>query len=281
MIRRLERNKLLTIGDVVKEKHNPTTPNIALDIHQLYNSIPNEIRKHLQTKIKTLAGSNTSNMLPYKLNIWKNYESIKSRDLRLRLEKTPLYTHKELLVKKHPTIVANKLNNNPFITLRSLTITKLQDIQYKMLHNVYPTMYHLTKWGIKSNDKCESCNVIDDLKHTIFECPTAKATIKNLTDLLKFKYHINVKELNYESVLMGQKATNKFIDLNSDLVDSLLIMIKQKLILQRNNKYSLTQLNIDFLMHSLYKLEKLILPMANFTKKWSSIVSKMDIFDQE
>ncbi len=228
MIKRIERYNLTTIGDVITERKSQRFPKITLDIYQLYNSIPNAIRLHLKSNVKVKEC--TLYMLPYKLNIWKDYKSIKSKDLRIRLQQPPAMCYKKLLVRKHSSLKVENINYNPFSAINSITINKLQDVQYKLLHNIYPTMYHLRKWKIKSNDQCGSCGVVDDLRHCIYDCNVAKITITNLTDLLKSKYNIEYNVQTYEHMLLGHKATKKDNQhLVIEVLDTILVIIKKKI----------------------------------------------------
>ena len=55
----------------------------------------------------------------------------------------------------------------PFINIRH---TKIQSMQYKIIHNFYITNLKLFKWKIIDSSKCTFCDDIDNLEHHFFEC---------------------------------------------------------------------------------------------------------------
>jgi hypothetical protein len=272
MIQKLRKFNIVTLGDITKEKINASKPKIIFEIHQLYHSLPPILRKTLLT-YNYCKKIDTKHMFPYKLNIWKHYDSIKSKDIRLRLSENKTCSATEILTKRHDVNVLDGLLSNPFSSIRALATTKLQGIQYKLLHNIYPTMKHLKIWGIKNNDKCETCGVIDDLKHTIFDCYHAKGTLKNFLTLLRNKYNINIDNLKYNTLLFGFGSTNRAVYKNCEAIDTIIILIKQMMILQRNDKYVITEMQIDNLINSQKCLEEKIITKKIFNRKWSNFAS--------
>ena len=69
----------------------------------------------------------------------------------------------------------NKLNRklkpntwkNLFIEFKE---TELIQLQWKILHNIYPTNILLQKIGIKHSNKCDFCEERDIIEHTFFRC---------------------------------------------------------------------------------------------------------------
>jgi len=129
--------------------------------------------------------------------------------------------------------------NKVFSNIKSITSIKaLQNVQYKLLHNVYPTQMHLCRWKIKENDLCAVCNVTETLKHAIYECNLAKESIKNFEFIINRTLNVNIK-LTYADVLLGistTKTNNVLLKADQLLIDELLIIIKRAIILQRENK---------------------------------------------
>ncbi len=60
----------------------------------------------------------------------------------------------------------------------------LRGVQFKILHNAYPTMKHLFHWRIKASPNCTSCNVPENTIHAIWDCNIARQTIGNLQSIL-------------------------------------------------------------------------------------------------
>jgi len=55
----------------------------------------------------------------------------------------------------------------PFNFIRD---TKVQSMQYKLLHNFYPCNLKLYHWKIRDNSYCNYCNSVDNINHHFFEC---------------------------------------------------------------------------------------------------------------
>ena len=117
-------------------------------------------------------------------------------------------------------------------------------------------MAHLFKWKIKENPMCLTCNVLDDVKHTIYDCSIAKLTLLNLYAFVFDKVGINIT-LTYKEILLGischkSNITTKY----AKVLDVILILIKRELILQRDNKRSLTYQDLTNLISYQYNIEK-------------------------
>ena len=112
-----------------------------------------------------------------------------------------------------------------------------------MLHNIYPTMKHLFKWKIKETDKCDHCGEIETLKHAVFECSIAKDAFKKLGLIVTEMYlggQDDSANLNMVNILFGICCGNNFNNLftfnQRKSIDKFIILTKQRLILQRENK---------------------------------------------
>ena len=51
---------------------------------------------------------------------------------------------------------------------------KIQSLQYKILHNIYPTRYRKKCWKINLDDQCLTCNEVDTLEHHFCTCRKMK-----------------------------------------------------------------------------------------------------------
>jgi hypothetical protein len=116
------------------------------------------------------------------------------------------------VLSKH-NINNSEIISNPFITLKSVKDVKLRNVQYKILHNIYPTMKHLNRWKIKESDKCAYCDVTETLSHAIYFCPVAKKAIECLEVYLLSNCGYNVR-FSYENLLLGVMNTNVNVLLN-------------------------------------------------------------------
>ncbi len=170
-------------------------------------------------------------------------------------------------------------NKNPFLELRKATKdAKIKNIQFKILHNVYPTMKHLFKWKIKINPNCTLCGEPETLEHAIFNCPVASDCWNKLFSLLK----INTTSLTYRNILLGlssnhcpsREVINIFCEYRVSMypIDVIMILLKQALILQREEKRFLSINEIKCIIRNRLNIEKYIHVKANsvnsYEKKW-------------
>ena len=145
----------------------------------------------------------------------------------------------------------------------------MQDCQFKIIHNIYPTTYNLFKWKIKESSLCNVCGVVDDLRHSIFDCSIAKNTIDNFKKVINNNYQINLNNLNYEKILLGLSASEVTISETNQAIDTLLIIIKKRLILQGENKVIISEDQMANLIDYQISLEKAtITNYKHFKSKW-------------
>ena len=242
MLTRLKTNNINTAYDLQQEKINNQFNFLFLDVHQIYNSLPrawrglmrNTRRKHQPITDETYIG----------VNKWKNNAQVLNSDIIKLLNNTDNFNVTEFLSKKHK--IDNLDIKNPFTLLRqSIKDVRLRNLQFKMLHNIYPTMKHLHRWKLKDTDKCSHCNEIESLNHAVVECNIAKDAFKKVGIIcsemfLGCKQQEDDINLCQNSILFGLSATNN-IDrrLNRSHIqniDKFIIIIKQRLILQREDK---------------------------------------------
>ena len=66
-----------------------------------------------------------------------------------------------------PEVHMKKYYEIPYLYMRQ---TKIQTMQYKILHNFYACNLKLYKWKIVNSNKCLHCEITDTLEHHFFEC---------------------------------------------------------------------------------------------------------------
>ena len=80
--------------------------------------------------------------------------------------------------------------------------TKLQIMQWKILHEIYPSNILLTKMKIKSSEKCELCGERDTLIHFFYECIKVENVWKEIEKLTFQKTGQSIA-LSAKIVLLG------------------------------------------------------------------------------
>jgi hypothetical protein len=270
----LEREGIVTLHDICTEYRNRSNNKIIIEIFQTYHSIVKKIRELITSRAKMT--NDVINRFPYKLNIWQKYDNIKSSDYRKRLMPNYDLNIEELLARKHNVLITTESHSNPFVALYKMTKeTRLLDTQYKLLHNVYPTIYHLHKWKIKDTNLCCYCQVPDTLIHTIYDCPESASTWINLERILREVYKINIDSLTYDKILLGysSRKDSNLNDLNTNrTLDTIILLIKRELILSRENRRVLTLNNIKQIIEKQKALEKYTYNIKQYSLRWRHFV---------
>ena len=81
--------------------------------------------------------------------------------------------------------------------------SRLRELQWKILHNIYPTNILLHKIGLANNNKCTFCNdTIDFIEHFFVHCKQISNIWTNVKDVFYHKYQKQVI-LNEITILFG------------------------------------------------------------------------------
>ena len=91
--------------------------------------------------------------------------------------------------------------------------TKLQEIQWKILHNIFPTNVILNRMGIKNSEKCYHCEEKDHLEHYFYNCLKIKHLWTTVNQMITNKINRVIK-LNEQIILLGIEQDNRFVELN-------------------------------------------------------------------
>ena len=105
---------------------------------------------------------------------------------------------------------------------------RLRELQWKLLHNIYPTNILLLKMGLANNNKCSLCRLeIDYIEHFFFTCPVIKYMWVFVEGLFRQHFKINVL-LNEQNVLFGitEKEANGLIKSDLKTVNHILLIAK-------------------------------------------------------
>jgi len=241
---RLQIHNLFKFQDLVQERTRRNHPNIALDVHQIFHTFPNEWRTLINNTRRS--HPKVCGEFYLKTNCWMPRQKISLKLLVNSFVQIKSVEVNAYLNVKHNEIVVKNLLQNPFLSIRrSCKDVKIRNLQYKMLHNIYPTMSHLFKWKIKESENCNRCNIKETLKHAIFDCPIATQARDYLETVIAEKYCLdraNV-QLTFENVLFGLESTVNNLDIRRyqiSAIDTVIVSVKQILILQRENKCNIT-----------------------------------------
>ncbi len=115
-------------------------------------------------------------------------------------------------MKKRATSIISKLRerfliqeNDPNVWSMAPSCTsevKLLQLQWKILHNIYPTGTLLKKMKIRQTENCQICGERDSLSHFFVECPIAKKIWREVELVIYNLSRIKIK-INEKIVLLG------------------------------------------------------------------------------
>ena len=118
--------------------------------------------------------------------------------------------------------------------------------------------------------KVQTCAQQDDLKHSIYECTITKISIENFKLTLQNTFLINFENLNFENVILGLVSSNQSRTDYDMAIDTILILLKRKFILQGENKIPLSEDEIEKIINSQINIEKATTKSyPKFQEKWN------------
>ncbi len=197
------------------------------------------------------------------MNKWVKLKNIDLKQIKKRLISQILKpkTITELNTKYNTNLQENE---NPFIACHKMTKNvPLRNVQYKILHNAYPTMKHLFHWRIKNSPNCTTCNTPETTIHAIWECNIASQTIQNLqTTLNTILTNRRDTQITKENFFYGYK--------NQPVMNMIFAALKRSLILQREDKNVITVDRIEDIITKEYNVEKYIATKQDLVNKFNA-----------
>ena len=143
--------------------------------------------------------------------------------------------HSETLWNKK---MGKKLNESTWSNIFSCTKEiKLQDFQWKVVHNIFPTNILLTRMGIKKSEKCEICGVTDFVEHMFFECRRIAGFWTSVEHTISLKVNKTIR-LSKFSILLGIEQDSNYKSLNkkdTNIINEILIIAKHSISISRKH----------------------------------------------
>ena len=104
--------------------------------------------------------------------------------------------------------------------------TKIIELQWKILHSIYPTGVLLEKMKIRNNDKCDFCGERDTLLHFFATCYVAKAAWGEVDELISkiLKKKVVLSEKNK---MIGIFNGDNFSRKESKIVNRIILISKR------------------------------------------------------
>ena len=101
--------------------------------------------------------------------------------------------------------------------------SRLRELQWKILHNIYPTNIILQKLGVTVTNKCSYCdNEIDFIEHFFFECKKIRKLWEHVENITQAKFGSLIR-LDKIYVLLGIKQRSLDKDIYNFINNAILV----------------------------------------------------------
>ena len=199
-------NKLTYINDIIEnnnivdfrtiEETLGRSPKLYLEYHVVYNAITNYLNRHTQTD------NDTPN-----ISFGQNDKKPSAKDFR-RLITDSVFTKpcsSRFWLNKYNIYVDKNIWKLAWETTHEV---RLRELQWKILHNIYPTNILLQKMGLTANNRCSLCKTeIDYIEHFFFSCSTIKYMWEYITGLTQKLFNTKIV-ITETMVIFGTEGKN-------------------------------------------------------------------------
>ena len=128
-------------------------------------------------------------------------------------------------------------------------------------------MKHLYTWKIKNSPNCTTCQIPETISHAVWECDIAQQSINNIIELYR--------TINNKPLVLDKKSVIYGIQ-NKAALNTILTLVKRALILQREDKRTLTCEDITHLIKQQCNIEHYMAKKKNklpkHMKKWHEFI---------
>ena len=202
------------------------------------------------------------------------------------------HIYNALLVKRTPT-AERKWEEEGFIVqcweriyeipYNCTSSTKLQSLQYRVLHRYIPTRKFLCTRNIIGSRLCKTCFEVDDLQHFFYQCVDVKNIWSVVLSRLKSQFLLPNDFVSVNTVLFGYIGSPAVVNL-------IILLCKQYIIsskLWEDCSSNITIQGAIRIIVNQYRIEELVAKKANsldqFLKKWEKVVYRngTHIFEDE
>lgn len=194
-----EENRILTFEEV----HSKLGLNRAVTLFQ-YNAVINALPKNWLDWIKSERSEAAAENNNYECEAIRF--NTKPKLIREYINKQTdnqnlTHTHAQTLWRLK---LNYELNKETWMLPRLVTAeTRLRELQWKILNNIYPTNILLNKMKVKLSNKCDLCpDKVDYIEHFFYECIYTRQFWKRVTSLLTGKIETKV-EFTVNDILFG------------------------------------------------------------------------------
>lgn len=226
------KSKVIYINDVIDENGSLKSTNDLMKmvddkrdiITQLYlinKYILKNIRRHF-----VFAGNNLENNLDFSVHLKDNTVNL------FKLTSKQLYKslcHKRtrnMMEKRFSTEFSFENNEDVWSKIycqkiKEVKIIKLKEFNFKVLNNIVPCGYLVSKWKENVSEKCQVCNNIENTKHMLFECNR----IYNIWNQLSESLEINIEWKQIVTGLFDEELESEQVTFINLLISTVIYTI--------------------------------------------------------
>ncbi|MEM6737394.1 MAG: reverse transcriptase domain-containing protein [Bacteroidota bacterium] len=238
-IREFIRRNIINVGDIcIREKLMD-----LLDFKRVYGSY-NGVELDFSAVFNALKGKNIIfSVGPYRHDFWKKVE-------RKEIYKKVRNVGQIEYVQKFWERKQFQFNRNNWqIPFDSTKEVRLRLLQWKILHNIYPTRILLHKMKIADSQKCPHCNVVDFSEHFFFYCQKVTKMWMEVEKIIKTEIGFSLS-LTEQDVMLGVNQSTKQMNNSIKWVNHVILVGKMVI---SKIKYGPNSLIVDTLLIELGK----------------------------
>ena len=235
-------------------------------------AIPNQWKNFIRTAPRICA--NTEENIELCLTVGETSISIKNISSR--------HFYQKLTMKKTPTAEAKRAEKGFRVQnwgqlyqlpYKCCISTKLQALQYRILHRFIPTRTFLAVRGVIGSSLCPNCFQVDTLQHFLYECGQVKRIWDTILPQISHMFNLQNDFNPIKTVIFGDNTAPVVANLT-------ILLIKQYIVTNKLRRESQTHLRTEAAVKAVvnfYRAEKLVATknskLDKFWRKWDKVVS--------
>ena len=155
--------------------------------------------------------------------------------------------------------------------------TRLQSLQYRILHRFFPTRRYLCIRKVVQDPFCNDCGEIDAIQHFLIHCHEVRRFWDNLVGLINDKlperHRLNLTD---NTVIFGSLTAKK-------IVNFLILLAKQYIVIQRAQECNVSLTGFRIFLQKMFLMERCIAvkrqKMELLLERWKYFVTISGNFD--
>jgi exonuclease III len=221
-----------SLGDIVKLAENCFYSEIEMqgkivqnkavtwfEYKAVLSAIPKQWKEWISAGVAENSNNNTN------LDILEFNKKIKYIKVYLKAKNKDYQTRPNAVLYWQRTINFDLTSKHWMLPKETSNETRLRELQWKVLHNLYPTNILLNKMGKTDSCNCSYCdNTIDYIEHFFYECPKVRAFWRYVEQKLVNSLNISIK-LSVKVVLFGLIA-NEYTSVELKQINHMILIGK-------------------------------------------------------